>query len=502
MESFLSNILGLGDDKSTSSTPTDVPAADPPTILTDELVNRYFKDYAQVNSHDRDDLCHAYIFDKTGKDKEDYEEMVAILREVLHPQITDHKVFFEKGTKEVLAGLFRDVTCDKAMGSFMGMLLGDTLGAPFEFSSYRTGVEEMKDGFSEVAIWQKHGYNRFQLKPGQWTDDASMGLCLADSLISCNSFDGVDLRFRFHRWWTNGYCNAFGWDAQRRKSYHGTHSVGLGGNISLSMYEFTHYKGDPSPVTKKGDRNTSGNGSVMRNAAVPLFYYKDITKALQYADEQSKSTHQGDEAGECCQLMTYLIVSAMQDPQLTKDQLLLKLQNFQVVKSEDGKLVKGAPLKTVVQLCNSEGEWNWRSPDFRYEQKRAESQPGYIGSYAMDAVAMSLHCLHTTSSFTDCLLKCANMRGDSDSVCSVAGQIAGAVYGFGAIPKNWIYTIFQWDRDMFTLLRAYKLFKHAPSFPVTPAQEPKTDDPPAAAEEAQNAQSAAAEDSKKDDAME
>uniref|UniRef100_A0A6B2L9W8 ADP-ribosylhydrolase ARH3 n=1 Tax=Arcella intermedia TaxID=1963864 RepID=A0A6B2L9W8_9EUKA len=304
-----------------------------------------------------------------------------------------------------------------------------------------------------------------------------MGLCLADSLISCNKFDGVDLRFRFHRWWSNGYCNGFGWDSQRKKCL-GSHSVGLGGNISLSIEEFMHYEnGNPEPKTGEGDRNTSGNGSVMRNAAVPIFFHKDMKAALYYADEQSRSTHQGDEAGECCQLMTFLIVTALQNPKLKKNDLLGLLgKNFKVVKLEKNQLKYQDPLKTVVQLCCSEGDWKWKDPAFKYKKSRAESQPGYVGSYAMDAVAMSLHCVYTTESFTDCMLKCVNLRGDSDSVSSVAGQIAGAIYGFKAIPKTWIYGILQWDRDMFTLLRAYKLYKYAPNFVGVP-EELKTDDP-------------------------
>lgn len=55
----------------------------------------------------------------------------------------------------------------------------------------------------------------------------------------------------------------------------------------------------------------------------------------------------------------------------------------------------------------------------------ARNQPGYIGSYAMDGLAMALHCVWTTTNFKDALLKCANLRGDSDSVCAVVGQIAG-----------------------------------------------------------------------------
>merc|ERR1719197_838806 len=71
--------------------------------------------------------------------------------------------------------------------------------------------------------------NAFGLARGQWTDDASMGLCMADSLIMRRGYDGTDMRIRFWCWWNRGYNNAFRKDPRR------TGSVGLGGNISKSL---------------------------------------------------------------------------------------------------------------------------------------------------------------------------------------------------------------------------------------------------------------------------
>ncbi len=77
----------------------------------------------------------------------------------------------------------------------------------------------------------------------------------------------------------------------------------------------------------------------------------------------------------------------------------------------------------------SDRNWNWKDENFRYSKTRNEQQPGYIGSYCMDALAMALHTVWHTSSYKECALKNTNMGGDCDSVGSIAGQIAGAVYG-------------------------------------------------------------------------
>merc|ERR1712232_704971 len=94
--------------------------------------------------------------------------------------------------------------------------------------------------------------------------------------------------------------------------------------------------------------------------------------------------------------------------------------------------------------CSLNGRrWNWRTSGYRYCNYRAETDPGptYIGSYAMDCVAMALHCVYTTSSFVDATLKAANLCGDSDSVCAVVGQLAGALYGASSIPQDWLANV-------------------------------------------------------------
>ena len=67
---------------------------------------------------------------------------------------------------------------------------------------------------------------------GQWTDDASMGSCLADSLLTQNGYNGSNIRIWFWNWWNNGLNNAFRKDFESRSalfSFSKSLSVGLGG---------------------------------------------------------------------------------------------------------------------------------------------------------------------------------------------------------------------------------------------------------------------------------
>merc|ERR1712151_939930 len=103
---------------------------------------------------------------------------------------------------------------------------------------------ETKDFYGE--------FNKFHLERGQWTDDASMGLCMADSLILNRGFNGSDMRVRFWCWWNRGYNNAFRKDPER------TSSVGLGGNISQSLKALERYNVSTVPPAYEAKTEDAG----------------------------------------------------------------------------------------------------------------------------------------------------------------------------------------------------------------------------------------------------
>jgi len=305
---------------------------------------------------------------------------------------------------------------------------------------------------------QHLGYNRFELKPGQWTDDASMALCLADSLLVHKGLNPRDLRLRFLNWWQFGLNNAFAHDKDREGS------VGLGGNIGASMREFVAKE---TEFTGSGDRSTSGNGSLMRLAPLPVFYASNRELALAMAHAQSKTTHQGDEAAECCRLLAHIIVAAInaleRDPAAVKRAVMSDVAGagfqsdvYSVTCLAASMCEEKHPSNLGVDLANR--RWDWKNGAFRYSEERAEAQPGYIGSYSMDGLCMALHCVWSCNSLEAAMLKAANMRGDADTVCAITGQLGGAIYGASALPADWLAAVHRWDPDDSIPLRAFKLF--------------------------------------------
>jgi hypothetical protein len=114
----------------------------------------------------------------------------------------------------------------RAIGCMVGMAIADSIGHNFEFLPVQDAPSADGPFFEYPAPdgpprGRVHGaMNRFRLQPGQWTDDASMGLCLADCLLARGGAGDAGLncsalRVWFWNWWHNGLNNAFRLDPHR-----------------------------------------------------------------------------------------------------------------------------------------------------------------------------------------------------------------------------------------------------------------------------------------------
>lgn len=86
------------------------------------------------------------------------------------------------------------------MGALVGLAVGDALRTSLEFSS--PGKFE--------PISDMLGGGPFKLKPGEWTDDTSMALCPAESILETGGFDPIDQMNGYVRWRDEGYLSSTG----------------------------------------------------------------------------------------------------------------------------------------------------------------------------------------------------------------------------------------------------------------------------------------------------
>jgi ADP-ribosylglycohydrolase len=180
-------------------------------------------------------------------------------------------------------------------GCLLGLAIGDAVGTTLEFTQPN----------SFTPLTDMVGGGPFQLQVGQWTDDTSMALCLAESLIERNGFDPIDQLQRYGRWYRHGHLSSTGV----------CFDIGNTTRAALHRFERTHeaWCGSTNP-------NAAGNGSIMRLAPVPMFYARKPHEALERAADSSRTTHGAPTAIDACRYLAGLLVGALNG--VSKDELL------------------------------------------------------------------------------------------------------------------------------------------------------------------------------------
>lgn len=286
----------------------------------------------------------------------------------------------------------RPTTRDRFRGCLLGLAACDALGTTLEFS--RPGSFE--------PVSDMVGGGPFGLRPGEWTDDTSMALCLATSLVDSKGFDATEQIQRYVRWWQEGYMSSTG------------AFFDIGGTVRGALIQFQS-SGEPYAGSARPD--TAGNGSLMRLAPVPMFYAGDAADAIDYSALSSRTTHQAVEAVDACRYYGGLLVGALNGVE------------------RDALLAPG--------YCPVDGLWE-RSPlAERIAEVAAGSfarrePPDIRGSgYVVESLEAALWAFNRSHDFREGALLAVNLGDDADTTGAIYGQLAGAHYGVEAIPATW-----------------------------------------------------------------
>jgi ADP-ribosyl-[dinitrogen reductase] hydrolase len=273
---------------------------------------------------------------------------------------------------------------DRSRGCLLGLAIGDAIGTTLEFRT--------RDTYPPLT--DMIGGGPFDLAPGEWTDDTSMALCLADSLIENGDLDETDLMHRFVRWWRNGANSATGW----------CFDIGFTTRAALSEFEKSG-----NAIAGSRDPNTAGNGSLMRLAPAAIRHHGDRMRAIDVARRQSVTTHAAPAAIDACTFFAGLLVDAISG---ANRQALLSPRRFE-----------GHPEIAAIAA----GKY--------FGKERSEiASSGYV----VDTLEAALWCVHYTTDFREAVLLAANLGDDADTVAAVTGQLAGAIWGEASIPEDWI----------------------------------------------------------------
>jgi ADP-ribosyl-[dinitrogen reductase] hydrolase len=294
---------------------------------------------------------------------------------------------------------------DRYRGCLLGLAVGDAIGTTVEFQPRGT--------FPPVT--DMIGGGAFNLKPGQWTDDTSMALCLAESLVEKDGFDALDQMARYLNWYQNGYLSSTG------KCF----DIGNATRQALERFKTTG-----KPMSGSTHPSSAGNGSLMRLAPIPMFFAPNKTKARLYAGKSSRTTHAARECVEACMLFAEILVSALAG--MDKETILFESS------------VSGIASEKIIALAKGE-----------YKDKTAQHIRG--NGYVVDALEAALWCFWTADTFSEAVLLAANLGDDADTTAAICGQVAGAYYGHSGIPVPWLKKLYMCEE---IVILADKLAEH------------------------------------------
>ncbi len=277
-------------------------------------------------------------------------------------------------------------TRDRAIGALVGLAAGDAVGTTVEFRS--------PGSFNPVT--DMVGGGPFHLEPGQWTDDTSMAMCLAESILDTDGLDPADQLRRYVAWRHDGY-----WSSNGR-------CFDIGGTTSRALARFERTGAVTDPVV---DPEAAANGSLMRLAPAPIRWFTDPAAAAERSAASSRTTHPADRPVDACRVYGAMLAA----------------------------LIGGTPFDDVV----APDFWDGPAVDPRVDAVirgswREKRPPAIRGTgYVVDALEAALWAVAGAADFRDAVLRATNLGDDADTTAAIAGQLAGARWGVAGIPPDW-----------------------------------------------------------------
>ncbi len=277
---------------------------------------------------------------------------------------------------------------NRCRGTLIGLAVGDSLGAAVEFRS--------PGSFAPVTCYRSGGPHG--LNAGEWTDDTSMALALADS-IGTAGWNIHDQAQRYVDWWKTGKYSVNG----------RCFDIGITTRSALGRFLKT------KDASSSGDssESASGNGSIMRLAPVPIHFRhlfpNKIAELSKVAEESSLTTHASEHCLSACRYMALVLCG------------LIHGEDRDTVLSSDwqplAELNAVKPLHPFVQEI-ADGSFKRKQP------------PVICGSgWVIRSLEAALWAFHDATSFKDAVLKAVNLGDDADTTGAVCGQFAGAMWG-------------------------------------------------------------------------
>lgn len=289
---------------------------------------------------------------------------------------------------------------DMLMPTIYGGIIGDMLGVPVEFRHRGT-----------YKIEGVTGYGTYNQKPGTWSDDTSMTFCLMQNIIEKGTPE--DLMFKFVNYAEDGYMTPYG------------EMFDIGRTTIDSIRRFK--MGVPAEECGGNSEYDNGNGAVMRIAPLVGLFYENFNflEKSEVVKKYTEVTHRHSRSITGSILYLELLFRISCNDSLERALGFVK-KAFEVYLSEDNEYRK--ELESYSRIFDK---------DFFKTPEEEIKSSGYV----VDTLEAAIWCVGTTTNFKDAVLKAVNLGGDTDTIASITGSIAGMLYGMDSIPKEWLDSI-------------------------------------------------------------
>lgn len=280
------------------------------------------------------------------------------------------------------------MNANRIKGALYGVAVGDALGAPLEFMT----AEQIEKKFGKVTEMIGGGW--LNVRPGEVTDDTQMSVAVAEGIVANPENPCGAVGLRFIEWLATGPKD-------------------VGNTCRSSILLARHALEDGQPNTAEtwfhAAKRTaearggfgSGNGALMRTI-YPAVYYRRAKDARRIANDIGRMTHWDEESAQAIDLYTAMV------HMLTKS-------DFRNIEDCEA------------QLSNTQ-----------YDEVELQYRDLAPTGYVVNSFGCALQCCRKAHAFEEAVVMAANLGGDSDTIAAITGGLAGAYYGYDAIPQRWI----------------------------------------------------------------
>lgn len=288
----------------------------------------------------------------------------------------------------------------------IGTAVGDALGVPVEF--------QPRGYLKANLVTDMREYGTHEQPKGTWSDDTSLMLCLAESMV-----EGLDINTlaqKFIAWKNDNLWTPHGW----------VFDIGIGTRIAIERLE----NGMKPELSGGFDEMDNGNGSLMR--ILPLVLHTidlDIDERYDWTKKISSITHAHVRSVMAC---FYYLEFAKK--------IIDGKEKFQAYNELQSELTQYFEQRKINPIEINKFHRLLVEDISNVDEDKIKSS-----GYVIDTLEAAIWCILITNNYKDAVLKAVNLGHDTDTTGAVTGGLAALIYGMDNIPKEWINTLARKD---------------------------------------------------------